>query len=244
MVGWLAIGGEDWRVRLEQVQVRGLPLLRARVPDPPGLRRRGLERRIDRASRLLARSGCRRVLTPAGFAGWERLTRWGLIPVAAEGLAQALAARIALAQLKRRGIRPAWATVGLYAHRVNRACFEAARVLCPCVRQLVVDAPDGGEDLARYLREEFGAAVLEGRGGRRPDVCLCFTPGEEVPQGGLVLWGTRPDLGGLVPVPGGTELPGQVDPMALTALLWEEGRVALEEVVLTGGENLSPGNAP
>ena len=58
MVGWLVVEGEEWRVALEQTAVGGLPLLRARVPDPPGLRRRGLERRIDRASRLLARSGC------------------------------------------------------------------------------------------------------------------------------------------------------------------------------------------
>ena len=232
MVGWLVVEGEEWRVALEHTAVGGLPLLRARVPDPPGLRRRGLERRIDRAARLLAAAGCRRVLTGPAFDRWDLLERRGLGPVWGEGLAQALAARVALEQLRRRGVAPRHSAVGLYAHRVNRACFEAASTLCPQVGQLVVEAPDGGEDLARYLREEFGAAVLEGRAGRQLDVNLSFAPVEGVPPEALALWGSRPDLGGLTPRPRDLALPDQADPLALTALLWEEGRVGLEGVEL------------
>lgn len=232
MVGWLAIGGEDWRVRLEQVQVRGLPLLRAQVPDPPGLRRRGLERRIGRAARLLARAGCRRVVAQTGFEAWDVLEGQGLRPVEGERLAQALAARVVLEQLERRGVPARRGAVGLFAHRVGRALFEAAGQLCPLVRQLVVDAPDGGDDLARYLREEYGAAVLEGQAGQHLDVSVCFAPVASAPAGALALWGERPDLGGLRPAPRGEALPAQADPFSLTALLWEEGRVGLEEVDL------------
>ena len=38
--------------------------------------------------------------------------------------------------------------------------FQAAMALCPQVRTLVIDAPDGGAELAGELRREYGAAAL------------------------------------------------------------------------------------
>ena len=232
MVGWLVKGGPGRRPVLDHTLVGGLPLAHCRVPEASGWWSPRPEKTLDRAARLLERTGCRRVLVSSEFDRWDVLARRGLRPVEGERLAQALAAPAALALLERRGVDPTRGAVGLYGGRVGRACFEAALALCPAVGQLTVDIPDGGEDLARYLREEFGAAVLEGRAGRQPDVCLCFAPADGLPPGTLTLWGARPCLGGLTPRPRQLALPPEADPLSLTALLWEEGRVDLEEIGL------------
>lgn len=232
MVGWLVEEGTGRRPILDHIQVGGLPLLRCRVPKASGWWSPRPDKTLDRAAKLLVRSGCRRVMTGPEFRRWDLLERRGLRPVEGERLAQALAAPAALALLDYRGVAYACGSVGLYGHRVGRACFETALALCPVVGQLTVDVPDGGEDLARYLWEEFGAAVLEGRVGQMPDVCLCFAPVKELPPGALALWGSRPYLGGLIPCPREVALPPGADPLAMTALLWEEGRVDLEEIGL------------
>lgn len=47
---------------------------------------------------------------------------------------------------------------------MSRPLFAAAERLCPQVRHLVVDVPGEGEELAAWLREEYGAAVLRPAG--------------------------------------------------------------------------------
>lgn len=85
-----------------------------------------------------------------------------------EPFCQAIAVPLALAALRRAGILRVRATVALSGPRVSRPLFAAAERLCPQVRHLVVDVPGEGEELAAWLREEYGAAVLRPAGG--PDV--------------------------------------------------------------------------
>lgn len=240
MVGWIVLeqNRKGWRVQLERAEVRGFPLLRAPVPAPAGLRARARVRRIGRAAALLYRAGCRRVLAAADFDRWDLLLERGLRPVDAGGLSQAMAAKLILAYLAHRGCPPNRAVVALCGRRTGRAWFQAAEQLCPVVRQLMVSAQDGGAALADYLRAEYGVAVLEG--GRRPDVTACFSPVDGAPEDALLLYGTKPVLGGLELIPRG-DLSSALDPLALAALLWEEGRLSLEEIsVLPGGGNGNP----
>lgn len=74
---------------------------------------------------------------------------------------------------------------------MSRPLFAAAERLCPQVRHLVVDVPGEGEELAAWLREEYGAAVLR-PGGAAPDVTLAFGPGGEERGRVLRLYGPAP----------------------------------------------------
>lgn len=230
MVGILEL--EDRRGRrteLTTAELLGLRLLRAGVPVPEGMGGKRLERRVDRGARALRRAGARRVLTAADCPARGRLSAWGLSPVDPVPFCQALAAPLALAALARLGRSPLRAAVALRGDRVSRPLLRAAQALCPRVRYLLVDVPDGGEDLADWLRADFGAAIL--RPGSPADVVLCFAPGG-CPEGcsGLCLHGPRPDLAGLRPVLHGLSLPPGLDPLPALALLWETGRLELEKI--------------
>ena len=239
MVGWLILDPDrrGWRIQMEWTQVRGMPLLCVRVPVPEGIPRRVLERRTGRAARKLARRGCRRVLTQAGFGLWPWLEQEGLTAVEAGELCRAMAAPLLLAALERAGIPAERAAVELRAVRVGRACFETAEQLCPKVRQLIVTAPGGGAELAHYLRAEYGVAALEGGEGRCGDATACFTPEESPPEGAFLLCGPRPILNGFSLALAEGMLPGEADPLALMALLWGEGRLSLTELVVDGAGN-------
>lgn len=227
MVGWLAEEERKGRrAALERTGVAGLTVLRAGVPLPRKLRERTALRRLDRAAELLARAGVRRVLTRSDFPWWEGLEAHGLRPVDPEPLCQALAAPLALAALKRQGIPPAAGTVALSGRRVSRPLFQAAMILCPQVRTLVIDAPDGGDELAGELRRTYGAAALTGPGGRLAQVRLSFSPGEGK---GLRLWGPAPDLDGFA-LASPLDLPAELAPLPLLAVLWEEGRIPAKEI--------------
>lgn len=211
------------RARLEQTRLLGLRVLWARVPVTDGMRERKRRRRIARGAEALYREGVRRVLVESGFPDWETLRSAGLRPVDPEPFCQAIAPPLALAALAQAALSPAQATVSLSAPRMNRALFRAAEALCPQVRYLEIDVPEGGKELAGWLREEFGAAVLLPGGGPRPDVSLCFGPGEAAGKQVLRLYGPEPDLAGLRPLPAEEALPAELDGLPLVALLWETG---------------------
>lgn len=231
MVGWFAFSGVR-RFTLERTVLLGMPLLRLNVPAPRN--ERAAIRRAVRGAQLLGRAGCRRVLVPAGFPYWEQLRERGLRGVDPEPMVQALAVSLALADLSRRGIEPRKAAVALQGERVNRAFFEAAQMLCPRVRLLSIAAPNGGEDLRRFLREEFGAAALEAE-ALTPDCTLLFSPShtEEATRAGeqpLHLYGWEPRLNGLAVRSREEAVPEGLEPLPVLALLWEEGRISTDEL--------------
>ena len=212
------------RPALEEGAVWGLPVLRAGVPAPAGLGERRLARRTSRAAAALVRAGVRRALTAEGFPCWPALEAEGLRPVDPSPFCQAAAAPLALAWLARAGIPRAGAVLALSAPRVSRPLFAAAEALCPRVRHLVVDVPGEGEGLAAWMREEYGTAVLA-PGAVAPALTLAFGPGGGGRGPALRLYGPEPELDGLCPVPAEGELPPDLAPLPLAALLWECGRL-------------------
>ena len=230
MIGVLEL--TDRRERKPQVEVRGLMGLRclwAATPAAESLREKRRLRRVCRGAEALARGGSRRVLTAPAFPYWDVLRQAGLRPVETEPFCQALAAPLTLAALDRQGLRPERASVLLSGRRVSHALFQAAELLCPRVRYLSVDAGAEGEELAAWLRAEFGAAVRppEDAGA---DVALCFGPEEAPGRTMFHLWGKAPDLAGFVPIPAAGGLPAGLDRLPLLALLWEEGRIQVKQL--------------
>lgn len=217
------------RVRMERDWLLGLPCQRVTVPVREEMRERVRLRRVAKGARELVRRGVRRVLTPAAFPYWDALNEAGLRSVDPEAFSQALAVPLTLAALARQDCAPERAAVLLSGRRVDHAVFRAAETLCPMVRHLSVDAGDEGEELADWLRAEFGAAVRPA-GGTEANVALCFGPEIAPARTVFRLWGPEPDLAGFLPVLAAGGLPSGLDRLPLLALLWEEGRVSVKQL--------------
>ena len=180
----------------------GLSVLRAEV-DRSGF---WGERRLRRAGKGLRLGGALRVLVPGDFP-------------------------LALAALERQGLSPDRATVALRGRRAGREMARAAALLSPKVRRLVVDAPQGGQELAEWLRMEFGIPILP------PDqpgqAALRFQPDcPRLEEASLDLYGPRPQLAGLKLSAPELAEEDQED-LALLAALWEGGRLAPEAIKIT-----------
>lgn len=217
MVSW----SREGRVVLETTQVLGLTVLRAQIPSGG----RWEKQRLGRAARLMSRQGVRRVLVPRNFAGWDVLARWELTGVDVLPLYRALADRLVLAELERRGVDLQRACVALRGDAVDGEMARAARLLCPRVLALDIQVKRGGEQLTRELYRQFGAAP---RHVGTADLSVYF--GGTGQEGALVLCGPAPELLGLeLDVPGLT-IPEETQPMPLLAALWRAGRVKEEQV--------------
>lgn len=238
MVGIAALEARRGRrPALEESRVLGLRLLRASIPAPAGLGEGRLLRRTARAGRALARAGVRRVLAAADFPCWPALAAAGLRPVETEAFCQTLAVPLALAWLRRAGVRPTRACLALSGPRVGRPLFVAAEALCPRVRLLTVDVPGEREALAAWLWREFGAAVLSPAAAPTADAALWFADGGGAGRAVLRLYGPAPDLAGLAFTPPAPVAASGLDLLPAMALLWEAGRLDGEKIAVSSNHH-------
>lgn len=224
MVGWLRWAGEArYFPRLSNPCPLGYPLLAVSLPegDP--------ERRMAQGAKLLRRRGIRRVVSAPGLDDGPSLARWGLTLVDPAPLCRALGARLAFDAL---ASVPFWdRRVALRGEVADGLCWTLAQALCPQVGALFLDFDRGEEALARRLRAAYGAAPLHLGWGEPPQVSLELSPRSAAVGGKTFrLWGV-PDLGGLEIVPP-SGLPPDLPPLPFLSLLWEAGRLPLEEIIL------------
>lgn len=233
MIAHLVLAEEKGRGPvLAPKRVMGMTFLRATVFLPPGIKERAILRRLDKAARLIAQAGCRRVLVGEGFSRWESLKAWGLSEVEPSGLCQILAFQLTLAYLEGKGIPPARATVALRGSRVSRPLFQTAIDLAPRVRALVIAVPGEGQSLSAHLRREFGVPILEEGAGYPPDLTLAFSPLAGAPQGAICLYPPI-NLSHLRILLKEGEWPTEFDPLPLAAALWEGGALNAAELCCT-----------
>lgn len=205
----------------------GLPVLRAEA-DPSGF---WGERRLRRAGRELRRGGVLRLLTPPGFPQWPQLEPFGLRQVDPERFVRAQAAPLALAALERQGLAPDRAAVALRGLRADRDMARTAETLCSMVRCLVIDAPQGGPELARRLHREFGIPILPQ--SERGQVALTFQEGCCRPEEpALELFGPCPRLAGLSLTAPGLAAEDRAH-LPLLAALWEGGKLSPRDIKIT-----------
>lgn len=226
MVGQLILTPKG-RGRTEPGQLYGLHILRGSA-DPSGF---WGERRLRRAAEGLRRGGALRVLTAPEFDRWPLLARFGLRPVDPEPFVRAQAVPLTLEVLERRGLSPDRTTVALRGRRAGSEMARAAVQLCQQVRRLVVDAPQGGEELAAWLRREYGIPVLPP--GETGQAAVYFQPGcPRREETFLELFGPAPGLAGLtLSAPGLAE--EDREDLPLLAALWEGGKLDLEDIKIT-----------
>lgn len=225
MLGQLTYGKGGGR-RTEWEDLYGLRVLRC-AADPEGWLG---ERRLRKAGTALRKGGALRTLTPSGFSRWDLMDACGLSPVDPGPFLRAQSLPLTLETLERQGLAPDRAAVALRGLRADREMVRAAAALCPKVRHLIISAPRGGEELARWLRWEFGIPILPQ--GEEAQVALCFQPVESVTGTRLELYGSAPDLGGLtLTAPSLGE--GDRQDLFLMTALWEGGRLAPDGVKIT-----------
>ena len=208
----------------------GLPVLRCQA-DPEGF---WGERRLKRAGRSLCAGGAVRALVPAGFDRWPLLLKLGLRPVDPGAFLRAQAAPLAASLLERQGLAPDRATVALRGRRADGEMLRAALALCPRVRRLTISAPQGGEELAAWLRREYGLPILPADAPAQ--AALLLQPGTEPedanPCPALTLFGPEPDLAGLrLSAP--DLAPTDREDLPLLSALWEGGRFGPEQLTIT-----------
>lgn len=207
------------RPHVEPVFLHTLPLLGAGLP--PG----ELSRQLDRGVKILQKKGCVRVLTAPGLdcrSLPEILRRNELAPIDPLPLCRAKAPQLALALVERLPLRRR--CVALRGEN-GRDAWPAAAALCPQVGMLLLDFDRGEEELARRLRAVYGAAALDLCQGPPPQVSVEFAPRGEAAGTPLRLWGT-PELAGCKLTGAGEEH------LPLLELLWETGRLRLEDIVV------------
>ena len=226
MLGRLECSEGGWG-KLRRDTFYGLEVLTARA-DPEGWLG---EVRLRRAGRGLRRSGALQALAPKEFQGWPLLEKCGLRPVDPSPLIRAQCAPLAVEALGRRGVSPDRATVALRGLRADRDMARAAVQLCQRVRYLVVSAPRGGEELAQWLRREFGVPVLPAR--EQAQLALCFHPqAQEEEPAVLELFGLCPSLDGLrLSAPALAE--ADRENLPLLSALWERGKLGRDSVKIT-----------
>ena len=208
----------------------GLPVLRCQA-DPEGF---WGERRLKRAGRSLCAGGAVRALVPAGFDRWPLLLKLGLRPVDPGAFLRAQAAPLAASLLERQGLAPDRATVALRGRRADGEMLRAALALCPRVRRLTISAPQGGEELAAWLRREYGLPILPADAPAQAALLLQpgTEPGDAGPCPALTLFGPAPDLAGLrLSAP--DLAPTDREDLPLLSALWEGGRLGPEQLKIT-----------
>lgn len=209
MLGWIR-WSEEHKIRFEQELILGLPLLVLYLPK----RERGQERRVRKGAHLLTGHRVTRVLTPPQFAWWPILTQMGLRTVETQSLRCRLAPTWVRAVMTAAGIRAEQAVLRLSGSRETPDMALAAHRLCPLVRNIVIDVPNG-EHLAAQLRREYGLPILPVR-STRVDLTLYFDSG--------------PVLEGAAFVLDGENLPTDCETLPLLSVLWECGRVKTEDI--------------
>jgi hypothetical protein len=228
MLGQLVFDGG--RGGPQRALLYGLPVLRCQA-DPEGF---WGERRLKRAGRSLCAGGAVRALVPAGFDRWPLLLKLGLRPVDPGAFLRAQAAPLAASLLERQGLAPDRATVALRGRRADGEMLRAALALCPRVRRLTISAPQGGEELAAWLRREYGLPILPADAPAQASLLL--QPGTEPedanPCPALTLFGPEPDLAGLrLSAP--DLAPTDREDLPLLSALWEGGRLGPEQLKIT-----------
>lgn len=226
MVGQLVYAPQG-RGGAEPGRLYGLPVLRAEA-DPECFWR---ELRLKKAGRALRLGGALRVLAPLEFDRWTVLERFGLRRMDPEPFVRAQSVPLALETLRRQGLAPDRATVALRGLRADREMVRTAQELCSRVRHLVVDAPRGGRELARWLRQEFGVPILPP--GEMGQAAVRFQAGPARPEETtLELYGPCPQLAGLTLSAPALAQEDQEN-LPLLAALWEGGRLNPQDIKIT-----------
>ena len=197
-----------------------------------------LRGRARAAARALSRAGVVRAVFPEDFALLPSFAKQNVGPVDVLPLYRRRAGEWLRAGLAARGVSGA-AMAALCADRLTGEAVRAVTELCLRYRYVLLDVPEGGEELARQLRREFGVSlILRPAAGQlaAADGALLFS---------LALYdGAQPPENVRMRLPALEEqLPQGCRRDQLLAALWGAGALRPEQIELSLEGPLSPAGA-
>jgi len=222
MILWAADAGR--KVYAQEEICAGLPVLCVRLSPNAW----GRTRRLKKAARFLSFYGIRRILVPEGFDDWSAMERFGLKPVDPLPFLRLCAGPLLVAAIKKQGYDPGRSSVALRGARTDRDMTKAAEYLASRVRDVVISADTGGENLRRYLQREWGIAPRPDTRGMEGVICFDGTARRD---GAVVLclYEEEMELLGVTIRQKDKELPPDSQKLPFLTALWETGRLQLEE---------------
>ena len=189
-------------------------ILRMRFLEVRLLRRKNtpvaiLRRRAAGVAKKLQKWGVTHAVFPEAFPYTEIFEKYNVLPVEVMRLYRSIAGEWLRSELASRGISGA-TRVAVCADHLTGELVRAVTELCLRYRYVLLDIPDGGEELARQLRREFGVSLL-------------LRPTQEQIEAAeaLLLFTPRPELhcGVTLPLYDGADIPAHV---ALSVPVQEE----------------------
>lgn len=207
-----------------------------------------LRGRARAAAWALSRAGVVRAVFPEDFAFLTAFAKQNVVPVDVLPLYRRLAGEWLRAGLAARGVSGA-AMAALCADRLTGEAVRAVTELCLRYRYVLLDVPEGGEELARQLRREFGVSlILRPAAGQlaAADGALLFSPRPELrgPVALALYDGAQPPENVRMRLPALEEqLPQGCRRDQLLAALWGAGALRPEQIELSLEGPLSPAGA-
>lgn len=201
--------------RYEESAPWGLPVFGVGLPESCS------SRRLQALSRRLYRKGIRRFLAGEGIAPPPPL-----LPIDPLPLCRAMGGGLALSLLSHLPLRER--RVALRGEEAGAEAWSIAEELCPKVGTLFLDFKEGEEVLSHRLRAQYGAATLPLGRGQPPQLAVELSPCAPEDFPALRLWG-KPELLGLT-LRVAEPIPPEIPALPFLELLWETGRISLEEI--------------
>ena len=139
-------------------------VLRMRFLEVRLLRRKNtpaavLRRRAAAAARKLQKLGVVRAVFPEAFPYEAVFAKYGVFPVETARLYRSIAGEWLRSELAAKGISGA-SRLAVCADRLTGELVRTMTELCLRYRYVLLDVAEGGEELARQLRREFGVSLL------------------------------------------------------------------------------------
>ena len=200
MIGFVTWTEEKAPRRTEEIAVLRMRFCAVSVSRRKNTPAAILRRRAATAAGKLQKLGVTRAVFPEDFPYGAIFAKRGILPIEVMPLYRSLAGEWLRAALAAKELSGA-ATVAVCGDRLTGELVRTVTELCLRYRYVLLDIPDGGEELARQLRREFGVSLI-----LRP------AAGQIAAADGVLLFTQRPELrGGVVlALYDGTEVPKDV----------------------------------
>ena len=182
-------GMRQKRITGEVCSVLQMRMLRVEVLRGEKTPEAVLRRRVNAAAKRFRRAGVTEIVMPDGFAYVSQLEKEGVRIVSRLPLTRALAARLVRREVERRELPPASVRVALCGEALTGELVRTVRELALLYRYVLLEVPDGGEELSRQLRREYGVSLLVNPGRaqmERAEVTALFSPREGEGQGAIL----------------------------------------------------------
>lgn len=212
-------------VEMTPERLYGLSIVRIKLSK----RQMGLQFRLQKMCQLLRQQKITRLLVPESFEHWEFIAGFGMREINLMGFLQYLGGERLLFGLKQWEIDPKKACIAIQGTRVTPQMEQIVLELAPKVRDIAINVPHGGRELADRLHYEFGMAPAFD--GKRILATLSFSKEKDEMQKNTVFADKIEEYRGINSK--NITILEDTHKLELLCLLWETGKIKKSEIEFT-----------